>query len=143
MIDPDRPRPESALGPPEADIRPLRRAAVLGDRAAAVGFDWPDVSGVLSKIDEERAEVQEAVDAGISARIEAEIGDLFFSVVNLCRHLSVDPEQALRRTNAEFERRFRAMEADVWRAGQRLEALTMDELEARWQAAKAAGGAPD
>lgn len=143
MNDLRQPPPVSALGPPEAGGRPLRRADVIGRRAAAVGFDWPDVTGVLAKIDEERVEVAQAMETGDRDRIEAEIGDLLFSVVNLCRHLSVDPERALARTNGEFERRFRALEAGVWRSGRRIEDLALGELEARWQAAKAMKADPE
>lgn len=115
---------------------PLRTARLLGERAASVGFDWPDAAGVVEKLDEERAELDAAMVRGDRDAIEAEIGDLLFSVVNLCRHLHVDPETALERTNAEFERRFRSIEEGLRADGRTVEQTTLDELEARWQAAK-------
>lgn len=115
---------------------PLRTARMLGERAARVGFDWPDAVRVLEKLDEERRELDEALAAGSHDAIEAEIGDLLFSLVNLCRHLRVDPETALERTNAEFERRFRVIEAGITAEGRQLAETPLDELEARWQAAK-------
>lgn len=137
-MTPDRPdRPQrGALDPLDPADAPLRRAAVLGVRAAAVGFDWPDAGGVLDKIDEERAEVDAALATGERDRVEAEIGDLLFSVVNLCRHVGVDPSRALSRTNAEFERRFRAIEAGLRADGLVFGEASLDDLEARWQAAK-------
>jgi len=86
----------------------LSRAAKLGKRAGRVGFDWPDAQGVRAKIDEELRETDEAANA---ERRAEELGDLLFAAANWARHLSVDPEEALRLANAKFERRFRAMEA--------------------------------
>lgn len=86
----------------------LMRAEKLGKRAARVGFDWPDAAGARAKVLEELAEVDAATTA---AEREEELGDLLFAVVNLARHLKIDPEGALRAANAKFERRFRAMEA--------------------------------
>lgn len=131
---------DGALDPLDPGDAALRRADTLGRRAAAVGFDWPDISGVLAKLDEERAEVAAAMASGRIERVEAEIGDLLFSVVNLCRHVGVDPEAALARTNREFERRFRAVEAGVRADGLRMHEATLDDLEARWQAAKRTAG---
>lgn len=136
MRETDPTRPPGALDPLDPADDPLRRADVLGRRAAAVGFDWPDIAGVLDKIDEERAEVQVALADGRSERIAAEIGDLLFSVVNLCRHVGLDPALALAGTNAEFERRFRAVETSVRVAGQRIADTDLETLEAYWQAAK-------
>ena len=133
MADVDLP---GALDPLDPGDPPLRRAHRLGRRAAAVGFDWPAIDGVLAKIDEERDEVGQALAAGVADRIEAEIGDLLFSVVNLCRHVAVDPSAALARTNAEFERRFRALERSARREGHDVAELSLDDLERRWQAAK-------
>ena len=108
----------------------LMRAAKLGKRAARAGFDWPDADGVLAKVAEEAREVAEAPEA----RREEEMGDLLFTMAQLARHLGIDPETALRRANAKFERRFRRMEAE----GPLPEG--MDALEAAWQRAKAAEG---
>ena len=107
----------------------LLRAEKLQKRAARVGFDWPDASGARAKIDEELVEAE----AASPEELEEEIGDLLFSVVNWARHRGVDPEAALRTANAKFERRFRAMEAA---AGDGLAALSLDEMEVLWDAAK-------
>ena len=106
----------------------LMRAAKLGKRASRTGFDWPDAGGVLAKVAEEAREVAEAPEE----RREEELGDLLFTVAQLARHLGVDPETALRRANAKFERRFRAMEAEGPLP------RDMDALEAAWTRAKAA-----
>jgi ATP diphosphatase len=112
----------------------LARAAKVGRKAAAVGFDWPDAEPVFDKIAEEVDELHSAVSAADSEAVEAELGDLLFAVVNLARHLKVDPELALTRTIREFIRRFQEMET----AGS-LEGLDLEELDARWEAAKRAG----
>jgi len=140
MTDRAAPGPAGALDPLDPMDGPLRRADVLGRRAAAVGFDWPDLGGVLDKIDEERREVDAALASGRRDDVEAEIGDLLFSVVNLCRHTGVDPGAALRRTNAEFERRFRAIEDGLRADGSSFASERLDALERRWQAAKRRGG---
>jgi len=114
----------------------LERARRLGELAASVGFDWPSLAGVLAKVDEERRELDVAIAEGDPDAIAGEIGDVFFSVVNICRHLGVDPEAALEQTNAKFERRFRAIEAGLRADGRRFGDESLDALEARWQAAK-------
>lgn len=116
----------------------LTRAAKLGKRAAGVGFDWPDAGGPRAKVDEELAELDEACRRADAADIEAEIGDVFFALSNLCRHLGVDPERALRAGNRRFERRFAAIEQEVAAAGRDWAEHSLDELETYWQAAKAA-----
>ena len=110
-------------------------ASKLGSKAAKVGFDWPDASGLFAKMDEEIAELMVEVETGNRAKVEAEFGDLMFTAMNLARHLGVDAESALRGTNAKFRRRFAAMEQAAGEAG--LEGLGMDELEALWVGAKA------
>jgi MazG family protein len=117
----------------------LMRARKLGQRAATVGFDWPDLAAVRSKVDEEVAEIDAAIAAGDADAIEAEMGDLLFTVVNLSRHLEVDPEQALRRANDRFARRFARVEAEVASQGGdwgRLSPAALDELWARAKAAE-------
>ena len=112
----------------------LAEAGKLGSKAAKVGFDWPEWRGLLAKVDEETAELVEAVEAGKQAEVEAELGDLLFTVVNLGRHLHVDGEMALRGTNLRFRQRFRAMEQMTERP---LSELGPEELEALWVRAKA------
>lgn len=114
----------------------LKRAQKLGKRTAAVGFDWADRDGVRDKIHEELAELEEAVGGRESSAIEEEFGDLLFAVVNLSRHLDIDPEQSLRGANDKFERRFREMEQAILSTGRALRALTLAELEQEWRAAK-------
>ncbi len=114
----------------------LKRAAKLGKRASLAGFDWPDSAGVRNKISEELNELAEAQSLSSAESIEEELGDVLFSVVNLARHLDVDPEQALARANRKFEGRFRLMERSLRAAGKNLAALSLDELEAAWQQAK-------
>ena len=118
----------SALAGVALALPALERAAKLQKRAARTGFDWPDESGPRAKIDEE---LQELADASPERKAE-ELGDLLFAVVNLARHLNVDPEQALRAANSKFERRFRAIEHAPGFA-----ALSLEEKEALWQQAKA------
>jgi MazG family protein len=112
----------------------LLEATKLGGKAAKVGFDWPDRAGLLEKVEEECREIEVEVRAGAAPEaVEGEVGDLLFTVVNLARHLKVDPELALRRTNAKFRRRFAAMEQASGRA---LSESNAAELEALWAQAK-------
>ncbi|MCE7797980.1 nucleoside triphosphate pyrophosphohydrolase [Sphingobium sufflavum] len=111
----------------------LLRTLKLQKRAARTGFDWPDTQGVKAKIAEEVAELDAAATPD---ETEDEAGDLLFAVVNLVRHRGVDPEVALRRANAKFERRFRMMEE---LAGEGFAALSLDEKEALWSEAKRRG----
>lgn len=114
----------------------LKKAAKLGQRAARVGFDWPDVTGVRAKVDEELGELDEAHRDGDRAAMTEELGDLLFSVANLARHLEVDPEEALEAANRKFRRRFEGVEQAVRDSGQRLEDLDIDALERYWQRQK-------
>ena len=117
----------------------LVRAAKLQRRAARVGFDWPEATQVLDKLDEEIAELRTELQGQANHdRPSDEIGDLLFAVVNLARHLEVDGETTLRQANAKFERRFRAIEEALRARGRRLEDASLDEMEALWQQAKAA-----
>ena len=114
----------------------LVEARKLGSKAAKVGFDWPDVTGLFNKVQEEIAEVRaELIATPDPAKLEEEIGDLYFVLTNLSRHLQVDPEQALRKANAKFRRRFRYMETS---AGEGFEALSLQEKDALWDEAKVA-----
>ncbi len=121
---------QSALAGVALALPALKRAEKLQKRAARVGFDWPDESGPRAKIDEELAELEAATS---QSERSAELGDLLFSVVNLARHLSIDPEAALRDAAARFETRFRAVET---LAEAPLKEMTIEELEALWQRAK-------
>jgi len=123
----------SALSGVAMALPALLRAEKLQKRAARTGFDWPDTVGAVAKIEEEMAEVAAATSP---AEQEEEIGDLLFAVVNLARHLKVDPEAALRAANGKFSSRFRAMEA---MAGDAFPALPLDEKEELWQRAKRQG----
>ena len=114
----------------------LSRAQKLQKRAAGVGFDWPDLTGVFDKVDEEIGELKEAVQGDDADAIEDEMGDIFLAMVNLARRLDVDAEAALRKANSRFESRFRLMEAAATEEGSRLQEEGLDLLELRWQSAK-------
>ena len=117
----------------------VMEAAKLGSKAAKVGFDWPDVQGILAKVEEEIEELRVEVGApeGVNrTKAEEELGDLMFSVVHLARHLKMDPEGVLRAANAKFRRRFAAMEGEAGGFDE-LGKLTADDLEGLWSKAKA------
>ena len=114
----------------------LMRALKLQKRAARVGFDWTGVEDVLAKLDEETRELVEARESADPAHIEEEFGDLLFVMVNIGRHLGVDPEAALRATNAKFTRRFEGIEAELAKQGKRPEDATLEEMDAIWTAMK-------
>jgi tetrapyrrole methylase family protein/MazG family protein/ATP diphosphatase len=116
----------------------LTRASKLGKRAAQVGFEWADVSGALDKVQEEVEELRaELATSGIDKdRTQREIGDLLFSLVNVCRYLSIDPENALRLTNAKFERRFRYIEEQLGALGRSPEDSSLEEMDTLWEEAK-------
>ncbi len=128
----------SALDGVARALPALLRAEKLQKRAARTGFDWTETPPIFDKLEEEIAEVKEAITSGSPEAIEDEVGDLLFVVANLARRLSVDPEQALRKANAKFERRFRAME--VAAAADRIDfaSLSLDAQEAYWQHVKRA-----
>jgi MazG family protein len=138
----------------------LLEAQKLSSRAAQIGFDWPDVEGLFDKLHEETEELREhlkefpapgprpqgrgvagsgrtVIPEQLQERLEEEVGDLFFVLVNIARYLSVDPESALRKTNRKFRRRFQWMEARLNESGRSAEDAPMEELESLWQQAKA------
>lgn len=121
----------------------LTRAVKLQNRAARVGFDWPDAANVLDKITEETAELVEARDHLGPAELEEEFGDLLFVMANLARHLKIDPEQALRRANTKFTRRFQAIEAALSSDNRRPEDSDLAEMDRLWNQAKLAEKAAD
>ncbi len=114
----------------------LTRATKLGKRAASVGFDWPNIDGVLEKIEEEMGELRGALQSLSKDEQQAELGDVLFSLANLGRHLHIDLETALRRTNAKFERRFRYVETQLRVQGKSPQQSTLDEMDALWTEAK-------
>lgn len=111
----------------------LTRAEKLMKRAARVGFDWPNVAGVIAKVHEELAEVEEAIAENEPDHIEEELGDLLSTIANLTRYLGVDGETALRKSNAKFTRRFAAIEAAVRRSGKPFSDHTLAELDRYWE----------
>jgi ATP diphosphatase len=118
---------QSALAGVALALPALERAAKLQKRAARTGFDWPDIEGPKAKIHEELEEIASAP----PDMVEEEVGDLLFAVVNFARHLKIDPEEALRKANRKFERRFRQIERAPG-----FTAMTLDEQEALWTLAK-------
>lgn len=126
----------SVLGGVAKALPALKRAQKLQKRAAREGFDWPTVAPVLEKIEEEIAELKEAMRQEDAAHIFEEMGDLLFSCVNLARHIDVDSEESLRGCNQKFERRFSYIERSLERQGREFGSCTLDELEALWLEAK-------
>jgi nucleoside triphosphate diphosphatase len=149
----------SALAGISTAMPALLEAHKLSSRAAQVGFDWPNIEGLFEKLDEETAELREqlqefpspgprpegqgvagsgrqAIPEDLRLRLEGEVGDLFFVLVNIARYLALDPESALRKTNRKFRRRFEWMEQRLHQSGNTLERASMDELESLWHEAK-------
>jgi MazG family protein len=145
-------QPEPLLAGVSSKMPSLQEAHKISSKAAHIGFDWPTVQGLFEKLSEETRELEEHVEnipavhsseseklkvpAGLKEKVEEEIGDLFFVLVNIARYLSVDSESALRRTNRKFRRRFGWMEEQLRQQGRTLEEATLDEMEALWQQAK-------
>ena len=129
---------EGALAGVPVNLPALTRALKLQDRASKVGFDWNDPRAVLAKLREEMDEIETALDEGDDDAVAGEIGDLLFAVVNLARHLKVDPDGALRSTNVKFERRFAAIEHALATRGKTPADATLAEMDALWDEAKAA-----
>lgn len=134
-----------------AKMPALMEAGKISSKAAHVGFDWPEITGLFEKLEEETQELQEqvqhlprttgphqhaAIPEALHQKLEDEVGDLFFVLVNIARHLAVDPESALRRTNRKFRRRFGWVEQQLRARGKSPEQATLDEMEALWQEAK-------
>lgn len=124
---------ESVLDSVETGLPPLMKAYKLQKKASKVGFDWENIDGVYAKIDEEIAEVKNAQN---DDETEAEIGDLLFAVINLARHLNVDPTIALSRTNEKFKTRFNYMENKMNEAGLNLESANNEKMNEFWDEAK-------
>ena len=151
--------PASILAGISSSMPSLLEAHKLSSRAAQMGFDWPDMEGLFEKLSEETAELKEhlrefpapgprpegrgiagsgrqTIPEDLQQRLEEEVGDLFFVLVNISRYLAVDPESALRKTNRKFRRRFQWMEERLRKQGTALESASMNELESLWQQAK-------
>jgi MazG family protein len=125
--------PRGALDGLPIDLPALLLAFRMGEKAARVGFDWPDRAGPRRKVDEELLELDAALADGAAVGIEAELGDVLFSLCNLARHAGVNPELALRSTADRFKARFREVERAL---GDRLAHASLEEMETAWQAAK-------
>src|SRR5438270_2017310 len=144
--------PQTLLGGVSSKMPALMEAQKISSKAAHVGFDWPEIEGLFEKLTEETQELRaniselpaEALKPGkkpqiseeLQARIEDEVGDLFFVLVNIARYLSVDPESALRKTNRKFRRRFGWLEEQLRQQGKSLEKTSLEDMEALWQQAK-------
>ena len=114
----------------------LNKSFKIGKKARAVGFDWPEINGVYKKIFEEIDELKAAVESSSEDEIENELGDLFFTLVSLARHLKVNPESALRSANKKFIDRFKTMEHLAKQQNKKLDEMSLEELESLWQLAK-------
>ncbi|MCV9965338.1 nucleoside triphosphate pyrophosphohydrolase [Pararhizobium sp. BT-229] len=125
------------LGTVQRSFPALVEALKLQERAAKVGFDWSSPEPILDKIEEEIAELREALASDNKAKVADELGDLVFAVVNIGRHVGTDPEMALRGTNTKFRRRFSHIETALEAGGESLEGATLERMEELWQAAKA------
>jgi len=155
----ERENPESVLAGVSTTIPALLEAYKLSSRAAHVGFDWPNIEGLFDKLQEETHELQEhlqqfpapgprpqsrgvagsgtqSIPQELRERLEEEVGDLFFVLVNIARYLSLDPESALKKTNRKFKRRFQWIEERLREMGQTPQKVSIEELESLWQSAK-------
>jgi ATP diphosphatase len=130
-----KPEPTSLLDDIPRSMPATLEASKLGSRAAKVGFDWPNADGLFDKLAEETAELHAEIAVADKDKIEAEFGDLLFTTMNLARHLNVDAESALRRSNAKFRARFASMERSSGDAEQ-LKSMSPDDLERLWSQAK-------
>ncbi|MFN3514413.1 MAG: nucleoside triphosphate pyrophosphohydrolase [Phenylobacterium sp.] len=131
-------RTASLLDDVPVGLPALTRAVKLTARAARVGFDWPDVSFVLEKLREETAELEAEIAARETAKMRDELGDMLFVVANLARKLDIEPEDALRAANAKFARRFQFIEQTLAQRGKTPDQSDLEEMDALWDAAKAA-----
>lgn len=131
-----QPARESLLDDVPVHFPALLEALKLGKRAAKVGFDWEHADDVLEKAAEETEELQRAIKTGDAVKIEEEIGDLLFAIANLARHLEVEPETALKRTNRKFRQRFKYIEEKLQQAGRKPDEASPDEMERLWNESK-------
>jgi tetrapyrrole methylase family protein/MazG family protein len=131
-----RQKGESILESIPRHLPALQKAHHVQAKVARVGFDWPDAQGVISKIDEELAEFKAAAETNDKAGQAEEVGDLLFTLVNLCRFLGISPEEALQATTSKFTRRFQRMEANMLKIQRPIEQLTPAEFDAAWESVK-------
>ncbi len=127
---------EGVLQDIPASLPAVARAAKLQKRASSIGFDWPDYQGALDKVREELDELQQAIDSQDESAINEELGDTLFSLVNVSRHLKVDPERALRNTNRKFTDRFNFIEAQLRLDGLSPEQASLEQMDLLWEQAK-------
>ena len=127
---------ESVLGDVPRAMPALERSRKIQRRAANVGFDWQEISPVVSKLKEEVEELEEAISNGKSAAIESELGDVLFAAVNIARHTNVDPESALRKANSRFENRFKWIETKLQSDGKSITEMNLQQLNQLWEEAK-------
>ena len=129
-------QPASALDGVPRELPALLRAHRLQEKASRVGFDWKEADEVLRKVEEEMRELRQAMESQAPARVEAELGDLLFALVNLSRFIAVNPEDALRKTIARFISRFRYIEEALAQKGASLKDTTLEQMDALWNEAK-------
>lgn len=127
---------KSVLDAVPRNLPALVEAEKISKKAAGLGFEWPSIDGVIDKLQEEAAELASARETADKEHIEHEIGDLLFTLVNVARFLKIDPEQALRKTNARFRARFRFVEQEVNESGVTFAETPLERMEQMWQAAK-------
>jgi nucleoside triphosphate diphosphatase len=135
----EKPKRTSVMEEIPSGLPALPRSNLMQKRASSVGFEWPGVDEVMAKVDEELAELRDAIRNSSSKELQREeFGDILFALVSLARHLRVDPEEALRLANGKFERRFRHVETRVARDGKALRDLSPAQLDVYWNEAKVA-----
>jgi len=132
----------SALDGVPKELPALLRAQRLQDKASRTGFDWPEISGVIAKVEEELGELKEAIQGAAPEEVELELGDLLFSLVNLARFLNLSAEETLRKSITRFATRFRYIEETIERGGRRLKEVNLEEMEKLWEDAKSFGRLP-
>ena len=131
-----KPRKSGILGGVPRSLPAMVKAFRIGEKAASAGFDWEQKEDVWDKVREEIAEIDVEIAANDKDKMEGEIGDLFFALINACRLYGIDPENALERTNKKFIKRFGHVEARAAEKGKMVSELPLDELESYWQEAK-------
>jgi len=129
---------KSVLAGVPQSLPALLKASRLTEKAARVGFDWRRTEDVFDKLDEEIAELHEAIGSGDESKVHDEIGDLLFTIANIARKLNVNAEEALQSSNRKFRRRFEAMESSVRASERNLDQLSLEQMDALWDEAKAA-----